>query len=210
MARELEELRIEVDELRASRRRLAMADDVERRNIERALHDGVQQHLVGLAAGLELAAASVGADPVAAKRLLAEIADHVQRALEDARRLAHRIHPPLLEAGGLVPALRSAAVSAGVPTRIDIEAGPGYPPEVAGLVYRCCLEVLEHSGAGTSVTVTVRNDDRTLGFEVVANCDLDEQRFPLCDRVEAMGGRLSFRDEPDHRTRLVGSVPISG
>ena len=207
---ELDELRREIEELRASRRRLAVADDAERRNIERALHDDVQQELVGLAAGLELAARSVDTDPTAAKALLQEMGRDVSQALDDARNLAHRISPPLLEAGGLVPALRSAAASADVPTRIDVEAGPAYPPEIAGMVYACCLQVLERAGAGTQVTVTVRNDERTLGFEVLADCDLEAERLPLRDRVEALGGRLTFSSEPEHRTRLVGSVPLSG
>jgi signal transduction histidine kinase len=187
-----------------------VADDAERRDIERAFHDDVQQHLVGLAAGLELAAGSVDADPAAAKHLLAEMGHDVQRALEDARRLAHRIYPPLLEAGGLVPALRSAGVSADVPIRIDVESGPKYPPEIASMVYFCCLHVLEHADAGTPVTVRVRNEEGTLAFEVVADCDLDAERLPLRDRVEALGGRLSLSSDSHHRTRLVGSVPLSG
>ena len=187
-----------------------MADHAERRNLERALHDDVQQQLVGLAAGLELAAGSVDADPVAAKQLLADMRGDVQQALEDARRLAHRIAPPLLEAGVLVPALRSAAMNADVPTRIHVEAGPEYPPEIAGMVYLCCLRVLERARARTPVTVSVRNDERTLGFEVVADCDLAAQQLPLRDRVEALGGRLTFSSEAEHRTRLVGSVPLSG
>jgi signal transduction histidine kinase len=85
-----------------------------------------------------------------------------------------------------------------------------YPPEIAGVVYFCCVQMLRHAGAGTPVTVAVRNDGRTLGFEVVADCDLGEQRLPLRDRVEALGGRLIFSSEPEHRTRLVGSVPLSG
>ncbi len=208
--RQLDGLRREVDELRASRRRLVVTDDAERRNIERALHDDVQQQLVGLVAGLELAVGSMDADPMAAKQLLADMRRDVQQALEDARKLAHRISPPLLEAGGLVPALRSAAVTADVPTRIHVEAGPEYPPEIAGMVYLCCLHVLERARARTPVTVTVRNDERTLGFEVVADCDLEAERLPLRDRVEALGGRLTFSSEPEHLTRLVGSVPLSG
>jgi signal transduction histidine kinase len=206
----LDELRREVDELRASRRRLAVADDAERRIVERALHDDVQQHLVGLAAGLQFAAGSVDADPAAAKLLLAELGRAVQQALEDARKLAHRIAPPLLEAGGLLPALRSAAVTADVPSRIDVEAGPATPPEIAGAVYFCFLQVLEHADPGTPVTIAVRTDQRTLRFEIVADCDLAAERLPLHDRVEALGGRLSFGSESGHRARLVGSVPVSG
>jgi signal transduction histidine kinase len=178
--------------------------------LERALHDDVQQPLVGLAAGLELAAGSVDTDPAAAKARLADLGRDVQQASEDARRLAHRISPPLLEAGGLLPALRTAAMSANVQTRIDVEAGIRYPPEIAGVVYLCCLRMLEHAGAGTPVTVTVRSHERTLGFEVVADCDLEAERVPLRDRVEALGGRLTFSSEPEHLTRLIGSVPLSG
>jgi signal transduction histidine kinase len=189
---------------------VALAADAERRSIERALHEGVQQHLVGLAANLELAAGSVDADPGAATALLAEMGQDVRQALEDARTLAHRIYPPLLEAGGLVPALRSAAVSADIPIRIDVGAGTAYPPEIAGMVYFCCLDVFEHAGAGTPVTVTVRTEEGTLTFDVVTDRDLDAERLPLRDRVEALGGRLSILLESDHRTRLVGSVPLSG
>ena len=208
--RELDELRRQVDELQASRRRLAMADDAEHRTVERALHDEVQQHLVGLAAGLQLAAVSMDADPTTTKHLLAEMGSAVQQALEDARRLAHRLSPPLLEAGGLLPALRSAAVNADVPARINVEAGRPIPPEVASTVYFCFLRVLEHANAGAPVTIVVRVDERTLGFEIVADGDLGAERLGLLDRVEALGGGLSFGSEPGHRTGLVGSMPLSG
>src|SRR5436309_446439 len=44
----VDRLKAEVAELRRSRKRLARASDADRREIERALHDGVQQHLVAL------------------------------------------------------------------------------------------------------------------------------------------------------------------
>jgi signal transduction histidine kinase len=210
VVRALDALRLEVAELRASRKRLVLVTDAERRSVERALHDGVQQQLVGFAASLELAAGSVDADPAAAKRLLAEMGRDVQQALDETRKLAHRIYPPLLEAGGLVAALRSAAVSADVPTRIDVAAGRAYPPEIAGIVYFCCLDVLESVPAGTPVAVTVRNEDGALAFEVVADCDVDPERLPLRDRVEALGGRLTIRSGPGHRTGVAGSLPLSG
>ena len=106
---ELEGLRLEVAKLRASLRRLTLVHDAESRSIERALHDGVQQQLVGLAADLELAAGSMDGDPARARELLAEMGLEMRRALEDAQALADRIYPPLLERGGLVPALRTAA-----------------------------------------------------------------------------------------------------
>ena len=59
----LEGLRREIGELRASRERLALVADAERRGIERALHEGVLQDLVGIAANLEVAAGSLDSDP---------------------------------------------------------------------------------------------------------------------------------------------------
>ena len=141
--RALDGLRVESDDLRASRKRLALAADAERRGLERALHDGVQQQLVGFAANLELAARSMDADPAAAKDLLAEMARDIRDAMDQARELADRIYPPQLEVGGLVAALRSAAADAEVPARIEIARDQTYPPEVAGTMYFCFRDLLE-------------------------------------------------------------------
>lgn len=129
-------------------------------------------------------------------------------------KLAHRIYPPLLEAGGLAPALRTAAVSVGVPTRIEVAAGAGYPPEVAGAVYFCCLEVLELVGDRAQVTITVRDAEGAIVFEVVeasgSAATVPEGALGrLRDRVEALGGELTVRSEPGQGTRLSGSVPLS-
>jgi signal transduction histidine kinase len=204
--RELDRLRLEVAELQASRLRRVLAADAERRDLERALHDGVQQQLVGLAANLDLAAASVASDPAEAQRLLGALRRNVQHALEDTRVLAERIYPPFLEAGGLRVALRAAAARTDVPIRIDISIG-ACPPEVAGVVYSCCLDVLERTDARTPVAVTVRDDEGTLAFEVVAACDVGAD-LPSRDRVEALGGRLTIQEGPDQQTRLIGSIPL--
>lgn len=208
MRRELDALRLEVAELRASRKRFATATDAERRTIERALHQGVQQLLTALAANLELAALSIDSDPATTKQLLAEVGRDARQALEETRNLAHRIYPPFLEAGGLVAAIRSAAASAGVPARIDVPAGTTSPPEIAGAVYFCCLDVLQRAAAGTPVAISVRNEEGAVAFEVVAECDADE--LALRDRVEAFGGRVTIRSGSDRRISVAGSLPVSG
>jgi signal transduction histidine kinase len=202
-------LRREIGELRASRERLSMANDAERRSLERALHDGVQQLLVGLAANLEIATASIDADPEAAKQLLVEARRDTQQALEETRRLAHSIYPPLLEAGGLTVALRSAAAGANVPVRIDVAPGTAYPPEIAGAVYFCCLDLLEGVEAGTPVSIRVGGEAETLTFGIVAEGEVDAERLPIRDRVEALGGRLTIERSGD-QTRAVGSLPLPG
>jgi signal transduction histidine kinase len=211
----LDRLRLEIAELRASRERLVVTADADRRTIERDLHDGPQQHLVALAANLELARRLADADPAAAKALLEEMGRNVHQALEDTGLLAQRIYPPLLEAGGLAIALRTAAASVGVPTRIEVPAGLDCPPEVAGTVYFCCLEVLERADQGARAMATVREEQGALAFEVVAD-DAGPAAAAsagvlsrLCDRVEALGGELTVRSEPGDGIRVSGSLPLS-
>jgi signal transduction histidine kinase len=200
-------LRHELEELRASRKRLALVADAERRDIERALHEGVQQDLVGLAANLEVAAGSVDSDPAAAKALLDELRREARRAMTEMQELAHRIFPPLLEAGGLVAELRAAANRAGVPARIEADVPATLPPELAGAVYFCALDVLERAPAGTLVAVNVRIEPDALIFETVADRDLGTERRAPHDRVEALGGHVTITSEGD-RTTVAGSLPL--
>jgi signal transduction histidine kinase len=205
----LERLHHELAELRASRKRLVLAADADRRRIERELHETVQQLLVALAVNLQLAGTLADDDPAAAKAILNEMARDVQQALDETAQLAQRIYPPLLEAGGLAAALRSAVVSAGIRASLDVTGGASYPPEVAGAIYWCCLEALEHVGAGERATVTVREEDGAVTFEVVehgshSDAGLDRLR----DHVEALGGRLTIWSEPGRGTRISGSLPL--
>ena len=146
------------------------------------------------------------ADPAAAKALIDEMGRDVQQALDETGELAHRIYPPLLEAGGLAAALRVAAASAGIPTHIEVTADARYAPEVAGAVYFCCLEVLERAGDGALATVTVREEEGALAFEVVEDGGSEVGLERLRDRVEALGGRMTIGSKPG---RVAGSLPLS-
>jgi signal transduction histidine kinase len=146
------------------------------------------------------------------------MARDVQLALDEAARLAQRIYPPLLDAGGLRAALRSAAASSGATASIVVDESAGYPSEVAGTVYACCLAAIEHAGAAARTTVTVREEGGELAFEVVqsgtrTDGSAGRSRGPdidsLRDRVEALGGELTVRSEPGDGTRLSGSIPLS-
>jgi signal transduction histidine kinase len=165
----------------------------------------VQQHLVALAVNLQNAAGLADTDPAAAKTLLEEMSGDVQQALEETARLAQRIYPPLLEAGGLGAALRAAVVSAGLRAPVGVTANADHPQEVARAVYFCCLEILEC--ADSPATVAVRDDQGAVVFDVVVSgltADLDH----VHDRVEALGGELTIHSEPGGGIRVSGSVPL--
>jgi signal transduction histidine kinase len=206
----LDRLRLEAAELRASRKRLVLAADADRRRIERDLHAGVQQHLVALAVNLQRVSGLVDADPVAANALLEEMGHDLQQALDETAQLAQRIYAPLLEAGGLAAALRSAASMAGISASVDVAAGATYPPEFAGTVYLCCLEAIESAAAGARVTLEVRDEGGVVTFELVEDgtcsaAELDRLR----DRVEAHGGQLTIRPQPGRGTHISGTLPFA-
>ena len=206
----LERLGLEVDELRAARERTALADDAERRGLERELHDGTQQHLVTLAVNIQLARELVQRDPGAAVELLDDMGRVVQRALEETVRLAQRIYPPLLVAGGLAAALRAAAMAAGTPTEISA-SNVQLSPETAGAVYFCWLDALTSTSTSDDrlATVAVSADDGAATFELGGSAASvpDDVLARMRDRVEALGGRLTTESRPAG-TVLRGSLPL--
>jgi signal transduction histidine kinase len=167
----------------------------------------VQQQLVGLAADIELAAAVMDTDPVAAKKLLSDVRRDTRQLLEETRALAHRIYPPLLEAGGLIAALRTAAATANVHVQIDVAVDEA-SPEIASAVYFSCVDVLQRVGRGSRVAIAVRDEEGAVTFEIVADGEVDLGRLPLRDRVEAMGGQVTIRSGSGDRTRVAGSLPL--
>lgn len=206
----VDQLQAEVVELRASRERLVLAADADRRQLERDLHEGVQQHLVGLAVSVQLADSLLESDPVAAKRVLKEIGHDVQLALGEAAHLAHRIYAPLLESGGFGAALRFAAVSAGAAASVDVSAASGYPAEIVHTIYLCWLDALQHWRGETSPAIAVREEAGALTFEIVCEAGGPAARLDgLRDRVEALGGELQIDLPSGNGMRVSGSLPLS-
>src|SRR5262249_13111986 len=193
----------EVEELRASRERLVKASAAESRAIERALHDGLQQQLVALAVELQHASTLVDRDIGATKTLLDKMSSDVEVALDEAGRLAERIHAPLLEQEGrLAAALRAAAVTAGGPAPIQGTARPGYPPANPPPPFLSSLLAPPDADERPAITVTDEGD--VIVFEIVSSTALERLR----DRVEALGGRLVAVPADARAVRVSGSLPL--
>lgn len=91
-------LRQALAETRASRARLVEATDAERRRLERNLHDGAQQRLVGIGMSLQLAQQRAAADdPV--RQVLGSAVRDLRDAVVELRRLAGGVCPPGLDEG---------------------------------------------------------------------------------------------------------------
>jgi signal transduction histidine kinase len=216
----LDELRRYADELRVSRARVVAAADAERRRIERDLHDGAQQYLVGLAASLGAVRRLTDSDPARAKVVLDQLQRSVQEAMEAFRNLAHGIYPPLLEAGGLDSALSNAGVHAAIPMRVDVREPRRYDPDVEAAVYFCCLEsiqnVAKHAGEGAKATIRVWEQEGALVFEVADDgVGLDPGSSGrgagmanMQDRLAAVGGTVRVESAAGGGTKVVGAIPL--
>jgi signal transduction histidine kinase len=217
----LDKLRLEVEDLRASRARVVVAADTERRRIARDLHDGAQQNLIGVSVHLQLVSQLVESDPGGAKALLEEIGRDVREALERVRELASGIYPPVLLDFGLAEALRAAASEAGIRTQVTATPLERYPPEVEGTAYFCCVEAVRNAARNASpearATIRLWGEPGALLFEVVIAGAGFEQRESLngagltkiSDRLGALGGQLTISAEPGQDTRISATIPLA-
>ena len=113
-------LQSQLEEVRASRARLVVAAEDERRRVERDLHDGAQQRLVAVTIALQQARQTANASDASPELRddLAAVADELQGAIDDLRELARGIHPALLEDDGLPAAVTALARRAGIPVDV--------------------------------------------------------------------------------------------
>jgi signal transduction histidine kinase len=216
----LDELNLEIEELRASRARVVAGADATRRRIERVLHDGAQQHLVALAVKLQLARQLFESDPEAGLELLDEIRRDVHDALDGVRELAQAIYPPLLLDRGLGDALAAAAASAAVQTRVETAMVDRYAPEIEATAYFCCVEALTRvpSDAAAAATAALRawSEKGQLCFEILLEtrdadgdaCLSEATVDSLRDRLGAVDGELRIGSEPGVGSRIVGTIPL--
>lgn len=217
----LDEVRRQASELQASRARIVAASDQARRQIERNLHDGAQQHLVALAVNVRLARQLADADPEQAKAILDELGTELQDAVQELRELAHGIYPPLLMDQGLVAALRAAAGRSPLDVEIvGTDESARYAADVEAAVYFCCLEALQnaakYAGDDARVTVHVREDEGKLVFDVAddgAGFDPSGRGggagfTNMNDRLGAIGGSLRIDSAPGEGTRINGAIPL--
>jgi len=165
--------------------------DRERRRIEEALHDGVQQDLAATVVAVELARELLDSDPAAARSVLDELATQVEGALDRVRALAGTVYPSILPARGLTDALRSLDIETA-----DLER---YPLEIEEAVYFSCRALRSRAtrarvwGDGTALRLEL------LGVTAVEGDELSRAH----ERIAAVGGQLDLS-----AGRVSAAVPL--
>jgi signal transduction histidine kinase len=208
-------------ELRAMRRRLVEVAEQERQRIERNLHDGAQQRLIGMTIRIAMARETIESHPELALSILREFGADVQRALDELRDLAHGLYPAVLVDHGLADALRAAARHSPVPVDVAISPIGRLAPETEAAVYFCCAEALQnavkHGGPQPRISMGLwHEEDGALAFEVtddgpgfaVGPVRPGTGLMGMADRVESVGGTLSIDSAPGRGTRVGGRIPV--
>jgi signal transduction histidine kinase len=212
------ELRARADELETSRARLVEVSMLERRRLERDLHDGAQQRLVALAEQLALARRRLDADPAAVRTLLDEAGAELSLALDQLRELARGIHPAILTDHGLGAALQGLAARA--PVAVDLDAMPGdrLAPTVEAAAYFVVAEALTNVAKyarAQQATVPVERSDGYAVVEVsddgVGGADAagGSGLRGLADRVAALDGHLQIESPPGGGTVVRANIPCT-
>lgn len=201
---------LQLQEVRASRSRIATAQLVERRRIERDLHDGAQQRLLALAAQLQ--AALLNGEPGRQQEALRWGVEQSRAAVTELRALTNGLHPAALSEGGLGAALDDLATRLPVSVHLE-DADQRWPAEVEATAWFVACEAVANAvkhAQAPSVRIDVTADDQHLVLRV--QDDGDGGADPrgrglrgLTDRVEAVGGVLRI-SEPHGGGTLVEAV----
>lgn len=215
----------EIAQLTDSRREIVSAFEIERRRIERNLHDGAQQHLV--ASGMAIGEAQFLVDMADAEGLPEALADLPgvlsralamnEAALKALRETVNEIHPKVLSDLGLERAVRSAAERCATPVRVIVPHPlPDMPEGVMAAAYFMASEALTNVAKyapGSRVTLLLAADT-DLKVSVVDDGPGGAEIKPghglagLRERLAAFGGNLTVNSPVGGPTAVVGTIPL--
>ncbi|MCA1693477.1 MAG: histidine kinase, partial [Actinobacteria bacterium] len=210
------QLHAQLAEVHASRARIVDAGDRELRRVERNLHDGAQQRLVGLALMLRLASREAAGDQLMSE-LIADATRELDDALTELRKLARGIHPAIVDDAGLDGALETLAERPGIPVELNVDVPERLPQAVEVGAYYLVAEALTNVNKHANATqATVRatvadgalhvavSDDGRGGAGAAPGSGLEG----LADRVTALGGQLSIDSKPGGGTIVSADIPL--
>ncbi len=210
--------------LRNLARQVVKSQEDERAHLSRELHDSTSQTLVSIKLLLESAMNQLGREqsPAALQRAVQRLGD----ALQEVRRISHRLRPAELDTLGLPAALDDLATEFDQHGRVRVALqlwgdAPQLPDEVNTVLFRVVQESLtniEKHARATRVQIRLifharglrlRIVDDGVGFDVPA-IRVDPRRGigmrNMRERVESIGGSFSIASRPG-RTAVLADLP---
>jgi signal transduction histidine kinase len=224
------DLHLANESLRELSSRLQQSRDEERRHISRELHDSVGQLLAALSMNLAVVQRQTDRLDSMGARAVSENAAMVEQITREIRTISHLLHPPLLDAAGLVSALRwyvdGFSERSKIKVDIDIPEGFGRLPDemeiaIFRMVQECLTNIHRHSG-GTSGAIRVHQEDRRIVVEVQdqgKGIPREKQRElsssgrtgvgfrGMRERLRQLGGTLEIRSDGSGTT-VTATLPL--
>ena len=208
--------RVRKDEALRARRTIVEVQDSARRRLERDLHDGAQQRLVGVALQASLAARGrAGQEPDAVE---AELRAGIAATRQDLRDVAAGLLPAVVAERGLGASLAALAATSPMAVELRVDHPAELPPSIAGAAWFVVAEAVanatKHADAKRlritggvvdghlDVAVT---DDGHGGADPAQGSGL----VGLRDRVERSGGVLTIDSPPGAGTRVEARFPLA-
>jgi PAS domain S-box-containing protein len=217
-------LREAYERIRSLAHRLILAQEAERTEIARDLHDDVSQQLAALGIGLSLVEARL-ADHPDTRAEIAHLRQVATGLAEKVRHVSHSLHPGVLQHAGLSAAIASHCeaidtqhtFSVRFETRGNIGTVPG---DVALCLYRAVQQALRnvatHSNAtrawvtlarvGNRLELTISDNGR--GFDPDAARIRGLGLLSIEERAHLVNGRFKVTSRLGGGARLTISVPI--
>ncbi|WP_330270813.1 sensor domain-containing protein [Lentzea sp. NBC_00516] len=204
-------------EVVATRAAALQAHGAELRRIERNLHDGTQNKLVGVVMMLGIAERTLKQNPDNAAQALLRAQDAAGDALEELRNVVRSIHPPVLEDLGLDGAIQALAARCPVPCVLTAEHLGRLPAAVEAAAYFAVAEALtnvaKHSGARHAwVSLGVENDQLTVLVHDDGKGGADEKQGTglegIRGRVAALDGSADVSSPEGGPTVLTVVLPV--
>lgn len=213
------ELEQQLVEVAQSRTRIVEAGDAARRQIERDLHDGAQQRLVGLMLQIQLAKTSLPNDADAGVNdMLDRAASELGEAVKELRDLAHGIHPNVLTEFGLAAALESLARRSPLPISLDVALAREPEPMIATTAYFAIAEALTNAmkhARAESLSVAVGGTEQAMRIEItddgIGGADISGGTgvSAIADRVATVGGAIRVASPPGGGTSIEIDLPCA-
>ena len=208
-------LRAQLQEVRESRLRIIEAGMAERQRLERDLHDGAQQRLLGLKIMLATAEADIGDSAIRA--VVARIRSELGSVLDELRDLARGIHPAVLSQVGLAQAVQSLADRYTTPVEVDLPAGR-FPESAELTAYFVIAESITNAikhAAADEITVRGMLEDGFLRIVIAddgkggASVSAGTGIRGVIDRVRGVGGDLIMESSVGCGTRIKVKIPCA-
>ena len=215
----------EVDRLRSLARQLLEAQETERRRLSKQLHDELGQSLSILKMKLQILRQAIPPSESLGFDASIQAAD---TALQQAREMALRLRPSLLDDLGLASTLHwlagRARAEAGLEIRATLpERGTRWPAPLETACFRVAQEaignVVRHAKATRldlalidDGSLTLRVDDDGQGFVAAeawgrANRGQGLGLLAMEERAAVVGGRFRVETAPGHGTRILAQFP---